>query len=376
MTRRVFGLLTIDEFTQMREAYLETNKVYDTDEFESRIKDLDDQIARHAEELTQESVIAINLLMQARNFLSLMLGKPQSRAPRGVVKFMNKLQRVLTPVAVFYPTQAIAATIQESLKTMEARGYEIVTSYERLVDGVIHDEYQGVIGLYLTNEGDVEAVIRAELSEMPGWEQEAAAAIELPPCRNLQIDGGESLAKLFFMIQDMQELPAKQMRDSEMMMEVFSLEKAISEGVFELRPTPCTVTVTVCDNHLREVRGLVQILEAWENIRLLRHHSANYCDPGDLALMMEKCNIVLLDENMNNLRGEDVAAALKQRTGENRQVIASISGDDKPEWAEYHFQHKARVVQSQDAAFEFVEFMKKLIAKHLLQQEMLRKHGV
>jgi hypothetical protein len=374
------GWISDSEFEQMQAALIEGGRDHHPpQEMQLRIEAFDRDIENYLEDLNKDTVLAVNILMQGRNFAARLLGLEQRRAPREVVKMLRSITGEQAPVAIYCHNSTIFLTIKqvmEALKeTLEALGkvsYVFCDDLDELADAALHGEISGIISVNLDSRGKLESSIRHDLKNRDGWDYQKAEAVELPPCRDLHA-GPQILAKLMFTIQDMHELPAEQMRDPNMTADAFDLKEAIGNGIHKFRnmaALPATLTVAVCDDQPPEVEGLMVILRAWPDVEVHLHDSKDFKDDKELGLMTSKCDIVLLDENMGHITGRMMSEYYHQ-LGSTSPVVASISGGIVP-WTKKHFKDKCKVMKVRVVALEFMHFMDHLLEERLRQRKLIK----
>lgn len=356
------GQISDDQFEEIGDAFLKVNGKIDQEKILRDIAGLDNEIEQQMQNLDEERAMAICILLQGRNILSLVLGQEQARAPKGVAKLLSQAGHVDLPIAIYCPEPVLARAVDCVLKNMEMGGYAIIDNMQELLDLALSDELSGVIGVSSSKYGDVLASMRHDLKHLDGWDYEKAQTAKLPPCRNW-IAGQSTFLPVIF--NELRSNSSENHSASDPQTENFDLRAAVKDGIDRLWPakTPAKpLTVAVCDDNQPEVEGLLVILDAWPGV-VVSYFDAESCDDAhDLAAVVSLHDIVLLDENMGKITGSEVARQLTGKAGIKCQ-IASISGGPTPAWAKSHFPNKNSVMFDKDLAMEFVRFMESLMSR-------------
>lgn len=124
-------------------------------------------------------------------------------------------------------------------------------------------------------------------------------------------------------------------------------------------PTRDPVNVVIVDDNEYAVVGMRTLLGNWNNVGLMTVIQTRRKKPG----VNPYTDIVLLDEDLDGMRGSDLAEEL--RRGGFSGIIAStsfIGGDERLQY-KYHFNNKVGVGTSVDATTSFIKFMNELIAE-------------
>lgn len=117
--------------------------------------------------------------------------------------------------------------------------------------------------------------------------------------------------------------------------------------------------VVIVDDYASCMLGMKIILKAWPNISVL----AILQEPRE-ELIIPETDILLLDEDMRDLTGTEVAKKLKSQI--HCPLIASTTGLDKPAYTDWQFKRKNELImpdnlKNHKISYQFIEFMNKLL---------------
>ncbi len=121
------------------------------------------------------------------------------------------------------------------------------------------------------------------------------------------------------------------------------------------------IPVFVFYNKREEVETMLELLILWPNVEV-NFFKGVFPSKTKMELGNKKA-VVLLDHDLgeNSIPGSEIAAILKQNghTG----PIVSISNDEKPDYAGFHFKPKTLVGSDPQATEDFKTFMNQVIAQ-------------
>lgn len=115
--------------------------------------------------------------------------------------------------------------------------------------------------------------------------------------------------------------------------------------------------VAVVDDSPEAVRGMVAFLQEWPGLEVTFVRQTEGLPDVDPDM-----DIVLLDENMGDVSGTEVYAAL--RGAGSKATIASTTTGHAPAFTRHHFGRKAVVPRDPGATRALVDFMNLLILEH------------
>lgn len=298
--------------------------------------------------------IAICILIQGRNFLARYIGEKEMAVP--VECYDNDLdeQPAADPIAtkhiaVYTPLDYVgqAACLAIGAALTPSIAFELYRKPADLLQAVLDGNVCGIVALHGSNGGSVLGTLRHDFKNLRGRTYEEAQRYLFPPCADFsaaQFKIGELVRIVGEMSKGAYQADAEQ----------FDLASALPTlGVHMLMPSR-DLDVAIVDDEPDMAEGMRRILEAWPRVTPIFVHAH-----GAMPSVPPSADIVLLDEAMPAVSGEDVYAALRSRGFEG--IVASISGGERPAWCRHHFQQKDLVKTSPDAAKAFVHFMNGLI---------------
>jgi hypothetical protein len=303
---------------------------------------------------------AITILWQGRNFLALYAGEQPISLPfeqQEVESVTNQYPSALSAkhVAVYAASKVFAPAAKQALSLYTPLRFCMYTSSKELIEAILAGEVCGVVALQVgqLEASSIEATIRHDLKNLPGWDYGKAKTLLLPYCVNLSVNSSSVLVEAWQIIVMMQEgryrPPAKS--------EEYSLDEELRTLLSHMQQPSRSILVTVIDDTPEEVAGIVAILNKWPNLNV----QIVYHQHG-MPSVTANTSILLLDENLaDSLTGEQVVKHLRGNGFDG--LIASTSGGGKPAHAQWHFGRKAEVTKDSSAALQFVCFINALLQK-------------
>ena len=236
---------------------------------------------------------------------------------------------------------------------------EVYEDYKQLIQDIIDEKIIGVIGVgmdFHVKEGRTEGVIRHDLKYFPGFDYDRANAYPLPPI----VDKGIPIL-LADIIKTAEKMYAGILEKEEEVAEEFDFEAALPELVGLMKAPRGPNLVAIVDDKPQEVEGLLKMLEVWPELNVVPFVGPTTRTAEDMAKILYDINptIILLDEDIDQVKGTEIALNLNNVGYQG--IVATITGGEKPDYANYHFALKAQVMKKKKAALEFVDFINKLL---------------
>jgi DNA-binding NarL/FixJ family response regulator len=351
--------LTPSNFEVMKKVFEEQNPQLagNPDAIRERIADFDEDIQKNIERQSPGFEGAVSILWQGRNFLARYIGDEETPAPD--VNFGDEeeeeVKSLLSKYVVIYVSHSgpFNHSIQKVLSMHEdTLRMKFYGSIQEVIDAMIAGDVCGIIGVQLNKEADIERHIRHDLKNMPDWDYEKANEAILPPCADFVPP--HQLVDILKAIYEMQEGKYNIQEDQE-----FDLNDELSSLVSRMEYPSQETKIAIVDDQPNEIRGMVQILEAWPKVSCISviqkeerfEHSEINPD------------VWLLDEDMPTpaKRGSEYAQDI--RCSGSSALIASTTGGEKPKLIDFHFCDKVSIRKKRSSAEGFIRFINKLLLK-------------
>ncbi|MDZ7611318.1 MAG: hypothetical protein U5L10_00990 [Candidatus Moranbacteria bacterium] len=346
------------QFESLREVFQQNNPRLAGDRLgcERQIKKFDDEINKLLEEKEEGFEGGVNILLQGRNLIARHIGAEEVEMPEFSLPSTEKsfYESAIGDkhVAVFVPGRKegefFALAIDKALSLFDRHiQFVCYTDVKCLIDQILASEICGVVAFHLERRGDVEAYIRHEIKNLPGWNSSKAEKYFLPPCKDYF-----PVHPLGKILQEMISMQSGFFQEGEQ----FELDKAMKSLVSHMYIPQNDPIVLLVDDRQNEVDGLIRILKAWPAIGL-EIIIGSICNVDQVALPEKEFDILLLDEGIGQISGTELVEDFFNQKPNFPGIICSISGGDKPGFTQYHFQSKLQVKKGFEQALGFVKFM-------------------
>lgn len=346
------SMFTDEEFAMMKKVF-ETNRselANNPEEIGKEMRHLEQMMHDTAQRKEKDYEIAIQILLQGRNFLARYIEEPEISYPINQVDQLSPLEK--KHVALYIAggeSPFFKAVIQATEMFKEVLRFRSYIKIPDLLEAILANEVCGIVAFHLEKTSFIEGSLRHDLKNRDGFDYNMAQAYPLPPC--VDFHPPHPLMKAITEIIRLQNgiyQPASE--------ENFYLPDALPHLLPHMHIPETSTKITIIDDNERAITGMEEILGSWPNIlsvTIIQNNSAIPKLPPDTK-------IVLLDENLGKLiTGTQVAKDLIQKgfTG----IIASTSGGKRPKFAKWHFGAKEEIVKQYQMAWEFVYFINSLL---------------
>ncbi|MBT6691079.1 hypothetical protein HOB10_01955 [Candidatus Parcubacteria bacterium] len=307
----------------------------------------------------EEDPVAKSLYLQGRNLLACALGRELLPEPDISAQAEEAVSEPTIPeqvVAIKVGSKVYAGAMKQSLAVMTDLRIETYFNNRILVQDLLAGKICGIISVSF-KDGRADSIIRHDLKNLPGWDVARANSFPLPPVSDIREP---------VLLVNILELAAK-MHQGEFFdrkEEKFDLEDHLAELRSTMLAPKSQLSVMVVDDMPDEVAGMMRLLNVWPGGLVINEAAIGQShivdsDEQSLVVIIERPDIVLLDEDIGDIKGSDVAEVLLDKDFEG--ILASITGGECPEFTRYHFGSKTSIQTSRQAAERFISFMNKLI---------------
>jgi len=348
--------MTEEDFEMVKGVFEENNPqlASDPDAIRREMESLDKEMQRILSERPEEFAVAVHILWQGRNFLTIYVGEEEIPLPDEVQEAIEP-RKVIDPlvskhVAVYAgPDSPFPRAVAKFFDLWDSvLRFQCYPDIKSLLDDLIAGKVCGVIGFHSSSGASIESSIRHDLKYFPGFDYETAKAFGLPPCADFShTEAAISMIKSIEVVAQMQE---GKYRPKEL--EEFSLAEEMPSLVQHMYALERGCVVFVVDDQEEEMAGMVEVLRSWPLIR---------CSPilqKDTTIPpLPMASVVLLDEDMP-VKGSEIAKHVGQSI-----LVASTTSGEKPNFTPWHFGSKGRIVKERAVAEAFVRFMNDLLSR-------------
>ena len=300
-----------------------------------------------------EQAIAIHILLQGRNMLARHIDSEErfieldfNRPEEDFSIYDPSQDKYLGLYIAGNDNEMVVAAIKQTIP-FEEKEYKIFHQLTELIGEILAGKLAGIIELDIKGERNIESSIRHELKNRDGWNYRKAERLILPPCANFAFD------KVFW-LDAMLMLKGEYNQDKKDKFDLGNSFRSLLPFIYTPKEI---VNVLLVDDHLSQVEGMINILENWPNVLLKIEIKEDVIVP----VIGDDIQIALLDNDMGNLSGEEVAR--QWRLLGYKGIIASTSGGGKVSYTPWHFQAKSIVATHQGAARNFCKFFSTLLKK-------------
>lgn len=315
-----------------------------------------EQAASQEEDLTAKSIY-----IQGRNVLALALNEELIPEPELEIGEPQE-EPIPMPerfVAIKTDSEIYGQAVKQSVSTNCNAPVKYYHGESRLLlIDILAGRIVGVIGIgtaFKVEDVRTEAVLRHSLKNLDGWDYEKAEAFPLPPV--VDIAQPALLIEVIKTILEMHQGLTRPIEETQ----GFVLEDRLVDLRLEMLAADQAVTVTLVDDKPKEVAHLVRLLEVWPRVELHKFVGTLIGTTTTLTsqILSKNPDIVLLDEDIDEIRGTDVANSLLRQGFEG--TLVSITGGVKPGFTPHHFGSKTVVGKNIKAAADFIAFMNRMI---------------
>jgi hypothetical protein len=334
----------------------------DPERLQSGIDKLDNYIDTLIETKLNDWKISVNISLQARNPLAIILGIQIRDVDYDAVKSSNIIT-TKNPipsdkfVILLCNSASIARAINAILPTVlrdEVR-FKILDS-QSAVSAIIKDSVAGIVDFNYNSSRfttlDLAYSLRHDLKNREGWNQEMADNKILPP---LSITNINQVHNGFGVALDMAN---GTYHSSEVVKDVVNLGDYRSSFIARMKVPKYIPNVTIVDDYEPCIRGMLYLLNIWPNIDVKLVHEF-----GDKIPYPRVADIVLLDHDLGSAKynGSDLLRNWYAESEFKGTVISTTSGDRQP-YGSYHFKRKHRVATGHlDSCNEFIALINQVI---------------